>query len=110
MTDPRQALIEVLKGVALDDLPDAEFYCDANMIIARLAGEGYVIGEAAGQQIQLSHNMLIEPLRFDAGTYRIQRVACDPDAIDDFAKHLTDVNRRRRKEQERRRKLGLNGA
>ena len=30
-----------------------------------------------------------------------------PQAIDDFAKHLTDVNRRRRREQEKRRKLGM---
>jgi hypothetical protein len=33
-----------------------------------------------------------------------------PQAIDDFAKHLTDLNRRRRREQERRRKLGIDDA
>jgi hypothetical protein len=49
------------------------------MIIARLAVEGYVIGEATGRQIELRHDTLIGPIRFDAGTYRIQRVARDPD-------------------------------
>ena len=81
--DPRQALIKVLKGVALGDfghdLPDAEFYCDADMIITRLAAEGIVIGEAVGRQVELAHDTLIGPIRFDAGTYRIQHVARDPD-------------------------------
>lgn len=80
---PREALIRVLKSVALGDfghdLPDAEFYCDADMIIARLAAAGYVIGEAAGRQIELHFDTLIGPIRFDAGTYRMQRVARDPD-------------------------------
>ena len=46
-TTGRQALIEVLRGILLGDyghdLPDAEFYAEADLIIYRLAGKGFEI-------------------------------------------------------------------
>ena len=81
--DPRQALIKAMKSNMLatygHDLPAEEFAYDADAIISWLAEEGFVVAKAAGRQIELTHDTLIGPIRFDAGIYRIQRVARDPD-------------------------------
>ncbi len=85
---PREALISAMKSNMLatygHDLPAEDFAYDADAIIAWLAEGGFEVVEAAGQKIDLQHDSLIGPIRFDAGTYRIQRVARDPDAAPAF--------------------------
>jgi hypothetical protein len=49
------------------DLPDAEPWCDAFMIIAKLAAKGFAIGGAVNRQVNCNSTRL-----FGAGTYRMQ--------------------------------------